>query len=70
MNKNLDAQIESIKTLSEEDRMTVASALIADVMIDRESIDINSKAEFGDPESNFTVLIEIDATLQIKENEI
>ena len=67
MKKDLDQYIEKLDNLSEEDKMTIATIVIADIMISRGSLDINSKAEFEMPKSSHTVVVEIDASIKIKE---
>ena len=66
MKKDLDQYVDRIKNLSEEDKMTIASIIIADVMIGKDSVDVNSKAEFKEPNSSHTVVVEIDASIKIK----
>ena len=67
MSEDLDKYIEKFDNLSEEDRMTIATIVIADIMISRGSLDINSKAEFEMPKSSHTVVVEIDASIKIKD---
>lgn len=67
MKKDLDQYVDRIKNLSEEERMSIATIVIADIMISRGSLDINSKAEFEMPKSSHTVVVEIDASIKIKD---
>ena len=67
MSEDLYKYIEKFDNLSEEERMTIATIMIADVIISRGSLDINSKAEFKIPESSHTIVVEIDASIKIKD---
>lgn len=67
MNKNLDNNLESIKNLSEKDKMTIASVIIADVLIKRGTMNIESSATFGDPDEGYETIVKVNAELIVNE---